>query len=202
MKQVRAVRTRRLILEAAADQFDRKGYAGTPLTCVTKSADISMGALTFHFPTKLDLADAVESSGIQLTRLVTGRIGELAAPPLSKARSLTLSIARLLEESTMVRAAARLTRERSIHGAWTDAWLASLTELLTTAHEQGRLRGGVVPAALAESVQFLITGIEECARCTSPRADRDTTAVHCAARTWDLLLHGAMAPNQPGRQAT
>ncbi|MFF4508120.1 TetR family transcriptional regulator [Streptomyces sp. NPDC001401] len=192
MKQVRAVRTRRLILEAAADEFDRHGYAGTPLTCVTKSADISMGALTFHFPTKPDLADAVESSGIQLAQHVTGCVAELTVSPLAKARSLTLSIARLLEECTMVRAAARLTRERSIHSAWTNAWLTYMTELLNRAHEEGRLRSEVIPAAFAESVQFLITGIEEYVRCTAPDADGDSTAVRRAARTWDLLLYGAM----------
>ncbi|MEU9330757.1 TetR/AcrR family transcriptional regulator [Streptomyces canus] len=192
MKQVRAVRTRRLILEAAAGEFDRHGYAGTPLACVTKSADISMGALTFHFPTKPALADAVESSGIQLTRHVVGCVAELPASPLAKARSLALSIARLLEECTMVRAAARLTRERSDQNAWTNAWLTYMTELLGRAHEEGRLRSEVVPTAFAESVQFLITGIEEYVRCTTRGAHGDSTAVRRAARTWDLLLYGAL----------
>jgi AcrR family transcriptional regulator len=192
VKQVRAVRTRRLILEAAAAEFDRHGYAGTPLTCVTKSADISMGALTFHFPTKPDLADAVESSGIQLTRHVAGCVAELPVSPLTKARSLALSIARILEECTMVRAAARLTRERSRQNAWTNAWLTYMTQLLSRAHEEGRLRSEIAPAAFAESVQFLITGIEEYVRCSTRGAHGDSTAVCRAARTWDLLLYGVL----------
>lgn len=184
------MRTRHLILRAAADEFDRRGYAGTPLTSVTRSAGISMGALTFHFPTKPDLADAVQSAGIELTRHVAERAAELPVSPLTKARALALAVARLLEESTTVRATARLTRERSIGGAWTDAWLARMTELLGRAHEDGRLRSQVAPEAFAETVQFLVTGIEEHARCAASGG----TAVRRAARAWDLLLYGAMYP--------
>lgn len=195
VKQVRAVRTRRLILEAAADEFDRHGYAGTPLTCVTKAAGISMGALTFHFPTKPDLADAVQSSGIELTRHIAGRLTELPASPLAKARSLALSIARLLEDCTTVRATARLARERSNDNAWTNAWLTCMTELLSRAHENGQLRSEVTPEAFAESVQFLVTGIEEYVRCAAPGPDSGATAVRRAAQAWDLLLCGARSPN-------
>ncbi|MBL1087608.1 TetR/AcrR family transcriptional regulator [Streptomyces actinomycinicus] len=194
MKQVRAVRTRRLIVQAAADEFDRHGYAGTPLICVTKAAGISMGALTFHFPTKPDLADAVQASGTGLTREVVARVGGLSVPPVSRARALVLSIARLLSECTAVRAAARLSRERSTAGVWADAWLACLTELLRSAHEEGRLRSQVAPEAFAESVQFLITGIEEYTRCAGPGADADPAAVRRVARAWDLLLYGASRP--------
>ncbi|GJF26992.1 TetR family transcriptional regulator [Streptomyces sp. HO565] len=202
VKQVRAVRTRRLILQAAADEFDRQGYAGTPLTCVTKAAGISMGALTFHFPAKQDLADAVQAAGIEMTRQVMAHIAGLPVSPLAGARALVLAIARLLEESTTVRAAARLTRERSVERLWTDAWLMYMTELLSRAHKEARLRGEVTPEAFAESVQFLITGIEEYARCAVPGAKGGDTAVCRAARAWDLLLYGAMCPNQAVEPST
>ncbi|MFB7089338.1 TetR family transcriptional regulator [Streptomyces sp. NPDC056296] len=198
MKQVRALRTRRLILQAAADEFDRQGYAGTPLTCVIKAAGISMGALTFHFPAKQDLADAVQAAGIEMTRQGTAHALDLPVSPLAKARALALAIARLLEQSTMVRAAARLTRERSADRPWTGAWLMCMTELLSRAHEEGRLRGEVTPEAFVESVQFLITGIEEYARCAVPGAKGGGTAVCRAARAWDLLLYGAACTNRAG----
>lgn len=197
------MRTRRLILRAAAEEFDRHGYAGTSLNSVTRSAGISIGALTFHFPTKPDLADAVQAAGIVLTRHVAGRVAGLPASPLARARALTLAIARLLEEDTTVRATARLTRERSIDSAWTDAWLADMTELLNRAHADGWLRSQVTPEAFAESARFLITGIEEYVR----RTTSDATAVRRAAHTWDLLLYGAARPraiytNWPESSAT
>lgn len=44
------------IAEAALRQFNRKGYASTTLTEIAREVGISQGNLTYHFPTKLDLA--------------------------------------------------------------------------------------------------------------------------------------------------
>ncbi|HZF92299.1 TetR family transcriptional regulator [Streptomyces sp.] len=192
MKQVRAVRTRRLILQAAAEQFDLRGYAGTPLNCVTRAAGISMGALTFHFPTKQELADAVQLSGIEITRDVVKSAADLPVSPLHGARALALSITRLLDECTTVRATARLTRERAGGDGWTGVWLTCLTELLRRAHDEGGLRPRLAPETFAESVQFLIMGIEEYTRCAALGAGGDSTAVRRVARAWDLLLYGAL----------
>ena len=44
------------IAEAARRRFNRKGYASTTLTEIAADIGISQGNLTYHFPTKLDLA--------------------------------------------------------------------------------------------------------------------------------------------------
>ncbi|WP_367221936.1 TetR family transcriptional regulator [Streptomyces sp. 16-176A] len=194
MKQVRAVRTRSTILQAAAEAFDRHGYAGTALACVTREAGTSMGALTFHFPTKPDLADAVQASGAGITRDVVARVAALPVSSVSRARALALALARLLAECTVVRATARLTRERAMPELWTGVWFGCLVEQLREAHAEGRLRGEVTPETFAEAVQFLLTGIEECTRCAPAEAHADATAVRRIARAWDLLMYGAACP--------
>ena len=44
------------IAETALRQFNRKGYASTTLTAIADEVGISQGNLTYHFPTKFDLA--------------------------------------------------------------------------------------------------------------------------------------------------
>ncbi|MEL6894206.1 MAG: helix-turn-helix domain-containing protein, partial [Actinomycetota bacterium] len=44
------------ITAAALRLFNRKGYASTTLTEIAHEVGISQGNLTYHFPTKLDLA--------------------------------------------------------------------------------------------------------------------------------------------------
>ena len=44
------------IADAARRRFNRKGYASTTLTEIAADVGISQGNLTYHFPTKLDLA--------------------------------------------------------------------------------------------------------------------------------------------------
>jgi len=47
------------ILEAAHDVFTREGHAGLSLRKVADRAGIAVGNLTYHFPTKNDLLDAM-----------------------------------------------------------------------------------------------------------------------------------------------
>ncbi|MEM1413396.1 MAG: TetR family transcriptional regulator [Myxococcota bacterium] len=44
------------IAAAALRLFNRRGYASTSLTAIAKDVGISQGNLSYHFPTKLDLA--------------------------------------------------------------------------------------------------------------------------------------------------
>lgn len=58
-RQERAIRTRRVILEAAGAVFDEHGYAATTISMVLERAEVTKGALYFHFPSKESLAQAV-----------------------------------------------------------------------------------------------------------------------------------------------
>ncbi|MGI9645956.1 MAG: TetR/AcrR family transcriptional regulator [Ilumatobacteraceae bacterium] len=54
-----ATPTRRRILDAALELFNRTGYAATSQTEIAATAGISQGNLTYHFPAKLDLVEAL-----------------------------------------------------------------------------------------------------------------------------------------------
>ncbi|MFE2726982.1 TetR family transcriptional regulator [Kitasatospora sp. NPDC059327] len=147
MKQERAQHTRRALLRAAAGEFDQHGYAGTSLSRVSRAAGVTMGALTFHFPTKASLADAVRADAVALTRAAVGaaaggeggrsagggtpaRDGPGSADPgcgTGEVARLTDVLTRLLQDEPSVSAAARLAWEQP---GSADNWYASWIPVL------------------------------------------------------------------------
>jgi len=122
-RQERALRTRDTIVRAAAQEFERNGYHGTTLAMVCRAAQVTAGALTFHFQSKSALAGAVHDRAAEVT-LETLRRQLPGASGAQDVAALTLTIASLLTSDTHVRAAARLSREfpqpqRNWYGCWT-----------------------------------------------------------------------------------
>ena len=56
------------ILDASRTLFNAKGYAATSVTEIAASLGISQGNLTYHFPTKRDLALALEDEILAIMR--------------------------------------------------------------------------------------------------------------------------------------
>ncbi len=144
--QERARLTRGALLQAAAVEFDCFGYSGTSLSRISGAAEVTMGALTFHFHSKTALADAVRRQGVLATRplLLPGAV----AGPVE----LIESLIDLLQTDVEVRAAARLTREQpdAPHN-WYAAWEQALRAL---AQQVGRVRP--LPGQEEESVTALV----------------------------------------------
>lgn len=153
--QERAARTRRTLVSAAACEFDRSGYAGASLVRIARSAGISLGALTFHFSNKEELAEVVRAKGHDATVAVVDQVvDQLRArqePPVEAVVTLTLALAGLLEADLCVRAAARLTRE--LPGCtpdWTSAWVPVIGECLGRGGGSGRVGSVADPAHVAD----------------------------------------------------
>ncbi|MEU7278404.1 TetR/AcrR family transcriptional regulator [Streptomyces sp. NPDC045431] len=204
VKQERAVRTRHSLVVAAAEEFDKNGYEGTSLARVSKSAGISMGALTFHFPTKDELAEAVHACGRSATRSAledsAGAPADEPVPALERVVALTVTLARLLREKALVRACARLERDgwRSAAGSWSSLWAPLARELAERADEQGELREGVEPDTVSALVAHLIAGSEvqvrEWLHGLPQPGGSPCPADAQLARIWELALRGLRAP--------
>ena len=63
-----ATPTRRRILDAALELFNRNGYAATSQAEIAAAAGIRQGNLTYHFPAKLDLVVALRDEGQAVLR--------------------------------------------------------------------------------------------------------------------------------------
>ncbi|MBT2469064.1 TetR/AcrR family transcriptional regulator [Streptomyces sp. ISL-66] len=201
--QERAARTRRTLVSAAACEFDRCGYTGASLVRISRAAGISMGALTFHFPNKEELAEVVRAQGHEITVAVVERLRVREEAPVPSVVALTLALAGLLEQEACVRAAARLTRERPGCGPdWTSAWVPTVHERLRRLGAQGdgfRAAGGrefqVDPGAdrwaLAALATHLIAGVEaDVRRRAGGEEEPDGRTAAQLARIWDLVLSG------------
>lgn len=199
-RQLRAVRTRQALVSAAASEFDRSGYAGAALNRVCRAAGITMGALTFHFATKGELASAVQMQGQAITRAALADLPAGPAPAIHRAIDVTLELARLLEEEPAVRSAARLSRERPDEDlAWTLSWIAALQELFRQAYQEGQLHAAIRPEDLATLSRFLMLGAEDRARaeCTRSGSEpREPSAVEEVRQMWDIIQWGICGPSR------
>ncbi|WP_186785206.1 TetR/AcrR family transcriptional regulator [Streptomyces misionensis] len=185
--QERAAKTHDALIRAAAEEFDRQGYEGASLSRVSKGACASMGALTFHFPTKRDLAVAVRAAGRDAVAHVVRDAADDTRAPLEALEGLTFALVRLLERDVVARAAARLERDSPPGGpeAWpVREWTRALRALLERATVAGELRPGVS----LDTAGVLLTWLVEGSR---------VVPAGWAEEMWEVLLHGLSAKPPP-----
>ncbi|MEV5886372.1 TetR/AcrR family transcriptional regulator [Streptomyces sp. NPDC052020] len=198
--QQRAARTQEALIHAAAEEFDRRGYEGASLSRISKGAQASMGALTFHFHTKGELARAVRAEGRKALAPVVRGFTDGTGAPLEALAGLTAALVRLLERDVVVRAAVRLerdgpreTEERELAGEWVPA----LRMLLERAAEAGQLRPEAPPVTVAALLAWLVEGSwAEIGRLGArlPGA----TGRPAPEDVWDLVLYGVSGTGRPG----
>ncbi|MGG8407724.1 ScbR family autoregulator-binding transcription factor [Streptomyces sp. 12297] len=200
VKQERAARSRNSLVQAAAEQFDRDGYAGASLSRICKAAGISSGGLTFHFSSKEDLARAVEEVGHGVVRATVERLCAGSAPPLQRLVGLTLELMRQVEEQPAVRALVRLERERPGAPQWAALWYPAAQELVQQAADEGQLRPSARPEAVASLAVHLVTGAEILARRqrdAGAAAQPPESSAALLERIWKLVLAGLVPPDSP-----
>ncbi|WP_206506327.1 TetR/AcrR family transcriptional regulator [Streptomyces chrestomyceticus] len=199
-RQDRAERTRRTLLRAAADEIAEKGYAGASMSRISTAADVTIGGLTFHFPSKAALAEAVRESGCTLTCAALSSLMTASRSPKAVARgelrrvvTFTRTLARLLEEEPSVRAAARLAWDFPDDGdTWYAMWLPSLGELVERARPD--FTGWTTAEAVTATAVSVVTGAEFAARTGVPRGVASgLSPTEHVDRVWGLVL-GARPP--------
>lgn len=160
-EQARAARTRQRLVHNAAAEFAQRGYEGTSFARVCKAAGVTMGALTFHFPTKTSLAEAVCAEGIEGTRASVDDADRGAGSPLQAVGRIARAAAGALGEQAAAQASARLSREQPSLGLnWRDAWLPLIRTRLYQAQKLDELRPGTRPETATLLVASLVAGLE------------------------------------------
>lgn len=167
-KQERAEQTRRSLIRAAALTFDDVGYERSSLTRISEAAGVSKGALSFHFASKDELADAVQESAHLAARTVVDAVRRRPGPALQSVIDITHELAALLERDPVARAGARLARERpastELPHHWNAAWAEAVRRLLRHARTDGSLIPGANVHTVAVLVAYLMSGLETTVR--------------------------------------
>ncbi|MEU6479739.1 ScbR family autoregulator-binding transcription factor [Streptomyces sp. NPDC047017] len=157
-EQVRAIRTRRTILSAAAKIFEVHGYQAATITQILKEAGTTKGALYFHFVSKEDLAQAV----------LAEQDHSITVPPrvfkVQEIVDIVMLHAHRLQTDPMVRAAVRLTMDQLAEGLDRSGpflrWGEVGVRLLKEAQARGELVPHAVPAETADVIVGSFAGIQ------------------------------------------
>ncbi|MFD4576908.1 ScbR family autoregulator-binding transcription factor [Streptomyces sp. NPDC058417] len=169
-KQERAIRTRRAILEAAGAVFDEHGYASTTIAMVLERAEVTKGALYFHFASKESLAQAVLDEQVPF--------GAVPSQPckVQEIVDMTFVVGHRLLGNALLRGSVRLAVDQETpsgvdHGEPFRQWAQRLTGLLELARERGELLPTVKPRETVELLVGSFTGIQLMSRALTDRAD-------------------------------
>ena len=175
----RAAWTRRRILDTAAAEFAEHGYLGTSLNQLIAATGLAKGGFYFHFPSKEALALAC------LQDKQEQWIGKVMAAAMRHERALDqlVSIPHTLcdvyEEDPSYACVGKLSMELmervpelapEVRPALL-AWVRLTSQLIRRAQQEGDVRPGLDPDAVAEVAVASIVGIEQMANCLSAGAD-------------------------------
>lgn len=175
LKQERAIRTRRTILDAAAEIFARHGFPHVTIKDIADGAEMTKGAVYFHFANK----DAV---AVAVTEEFYRRLAEHIAPALEGDRSspqtvvdVLMHIARAFRDDTYIKAGARLQIERPYIKGEMPVRYAGVTtlftELLRECRAAGNLPDSTRPEALARALVAGVFGAQHISWVETDRAD-------------------------------
>ncbi|MFB8245166.1 ScbR family autoregulator-binding transcription factor [Streptomyces sp. NPDC055952] len=168
MRQERAIRTRRTILEAAAAVFDERGYTSATIGEILERAGVTKGALYFHFGSKEELAAGVFEEQLTLT---------LPPQPI-KLQELVdsgLVLARRLKSEPLVRASVGLALDQGAVDLDREPafqmWIDQNARTLAEAKERGELLPHVDVAATAELLVGSFSGVQLLSQLRCQRQD-------------------------------
>jgi len=155
LKQERASRTRRQLLDAAATAFASKGFPSVTLQDIADLAEVTKGAVYFHFTNKEAVAVAVTEEFYTQLPAIGESVTARHLPPLDAVAELLLQTAIALRDNPVMQAGARLQIERNLVDADLptpfSGFTQLITELLGQAQDEGTLRATDI-AAMARVV--------------------------------------------------
>lgn len=186
--------TRKLLLDVAADAFQRRGYHGVGVHEIIKAAGVTSGALYHHFESKKALGLAV------VREQVAGVIEDAWIKPVKEARSATAGVkdafASIIESAAadgVIRGCPlnNLAIELSFSDAdfrsavreVFDGWRRALAAEFADDVAQGRLRKGVDAEEAASFVVAVFEGAMSLAKC-----DQDKRELRACARQLNSYL--------------
>ncbi|MDH6515766.1 AcrR family transcriptional regulator [Streptomyces sp. SAI-135] len=188
-RQERAIRTRKAIVEAAGAVFDEHGYAASTIAMVLERAEVTKGALYFHFPSKESLAQAVLDEQLSLG----------AVPPhpckVQEIVDMTFVFGHRLRTNALLKGSVRLTVDQCAppgvdHTGPFRQWSEHLVAMLQEARAQGELLPTVEPRNTADLLVGAFAGVQLMSRALHGREDLG----HRISVLWAHVLPSIVVP--------
>ena len=188
VRQARSEATRRKIIVAAVELFNEIGYPATGLGDIIERAEMTKGALYYHFDSKESVATAIIEEGsahlVEAFRSITAS----SAPALESIIHGVFVVADLLTTDQMARGGTQLLRAlgefNDVAARTYGGWVKEMTYRARQAVDEGDLRGDLDPEAVGETIVGSMLGAELLANATTAGTD----VLQRVARTWKVLL--------------
>jgi AcrR family transcriptional regulator len=188
VRQARSEATRTKIITSAVELFNETGYPATGLGDIIERAEMTKGALYYHFDSKESLATAIIEEGSAHLVEAFRSIITSSAPALEGIIHGVFVVADLLSTDQIARSATQLLRA---FGEFNEAatrtyggWMAQMMQSTRQAIDEGDIRGDLDPQAVGETIVGSMLGAELLANATTAGAD----ILARVARTWKVLL--------------
>lgn len=195
--QGRARATRRHLIEAAAQLFDERGYAGTSISDISSRSGRTSGSIYFHYASKEKLALAVVEEHFATWPEMIGRHKSAGVPALERLVALSFTVARAFRDDVVVRAGARLWMERKAIDAPLPTpfvgWIETVAGLLEEARAEGALAAGVAPETAAHTIVCAFFGLHT----VSDALDGRRRIEEHLRGLWSLFLTALQAEHDP-----
>ena len=188
VRQARSEATRRKIIAAAVDLFNEIGYPATGLGDIIERAEMTKGALYYHFDSKESLATAIIEEGSANLDQAFRSITESSAPTLESIIHGVFVVVDMLSTDRVARSGTHLLRAfgefNKVAARTYQGWLDEMTIRARQAIDEGDLRAELDPAAVSEAIVASMLGTELLSSATSAGVD----VLDRIARTWKILL--------------
>lgn len=147
-QQERARRTRAAIVEAAAVEFGKRGYAAASVNAILEGSHATKGAMYFHFESKEELGRAVLAAALEKFKETTDRwMSRTDLDPFEILHGLIDHVAQMFLSDPIVQAEFRLIIEpefyADVQNGGASVWGSSARELIARAQREGLVREGV-----------------------------------------------------------
>lgn len=162
-QQERARRTRHALLDSAAMEFSRHGYAAASVNSILEAASTTKGAMYFHFDSKETLARSVLHEGYNEYLLLVSRwVNRTDLSPLDLLHGMVLDLADMIKNSVFVQAESHFILEQEFHSdvkrSSLKYWKDGVLPLVLRAKESGQLPADVEPYRFVRVLSACIVG--------------------------------------------
>lgn len=193
VRQARSEATRRRIIDSAIDLINEIGYPAAGLADIIERADLTKGALYYHFDSKEALATSIIEEGAATVLDAFRSAGRASSPAMENIVHGLFVTADVLGSDRVAQAASRLLRT---FGGFNPAakrtyatLIEEMTRLTTGASGEGDLRSDVDPQEAGNLIVATLLGSEVLSSALSDGKDLR----HRFNRTWEILLPALVA---------
>jgi AcrR family transcriptional regulator len=188
VRQARSEATRRRIIDSAIDLINEIGYPAAGLADIIERAELTKGALYYHFDSKEALATTIIEEGAAKALDAFRAAGRSSSPAMENIVHGLFVVTDVLAGDRVAQAAGRLLRTfGGFNPAAKETYatlLDEMTQLTTTAIAEGDLRSDLDAGEASNAIIGALLGAELLSAALADGKDLRTRF----SRTWEMMM--------------